>query len=202
MPKKSACIAAFVTSLGIVGSVGAAQASAAPLSSPSARSTTLSAQPATPADLAYTVQPGDTLTALSERFNTTVAALADTNRIANIDVIDVGQVLAIPTGDTSATLAPVRPVATTVERAQPQRSAPLSGIWACIAAHESGGNPATNTGNGYYGMFQFSPGSWAAAGGQGNPADASAGAQLAVAQRLQARSGWGSWPVTSRECGA
>ena len=76
-----------------------------------------------------------------------------------------------------------------------------SGVWACIAAHESGGNPATNTGNGYYGMYQFTLGTWYAAGGTGNPAAASAAEQTAVAQRVQQQQGWGAWPVTSRECG-
>jgi hypothetical protein len=79
-----------------------------------------------------------------------------------------------------------------------------SGAWACIAQHESGGNPAINTGNGYYGMYQFTQQSWLAAGGGAYAprADlASAGAQTAVAQRLQAMSGWGAWPSTSRMCG-
>ena len=154
------------------------------------------------------MKPGDTLSGLSQRFATTVAALAATNGIANVNVIDVDQVLTIPNGMTGPTGAtpvaayPARREVATSTGSLRQASASMSGIWACIAAHESGGNPATDSGNGYYGMFQFSLSSWAAAGGQGNPANASAGEQLAVAERLQASSGWSNWPVSSRECGA
>ena len=51
-------------------------------------------------------------------------------------------------------------------------------------------------------MYQFTLGSWQAAGGTGNPADASAAAQTAIAQRVQQEQGWGAWPVTSQACGA
>ena len=44
-----------------------------------------------------------------------------------------------------------------------------------IAACESGGNPATNTGNGFYGKYQFTQTTWASVGGSGNPAAASGG---------------------------
>lgn len=44
----------------------------------------------------YTVQPGDTLWALSRRFGTSVSAIAQLNHIANPDLIYVGQVLTIP----------------------------------------------------------------------------------------------------------
>ena len=40
----------------------------------------------------------------------------------------------------------------------------LPSPWSCIAQHESGGDPSTNTGNGYFGLFQFSIASWRAAG--------------------------------------
>lgn len=77
-----------------------------------------------------------------------------------------------------------------------------SGVWWCIAVHESGGNPAENTGNGFYGAFQFTLSSWrGAGGGPGLPSSYSYGAQLAVAQRLQQMQGWGAWPNTSRMCG-
>ena len=40
-----------------------------------------------------------------------------------------------------------------------------SGVWDRLAECESGGNWATNTGNGYYGGLQFSLGTWRAYGG-------------------------------------
>jgi murein DD-endopeptidase MepM/ murein hydrolase activator NlpD len=81
-------------------------------------------------------------------------------------------------------------------------SAALGGVWACIRQHESGGNYATNTGNGYYGAYQFSLSTWRAMGGSGLPSSASPAVQDAMAKKLQATSGFGQWPQTSRMCGA
>jgi hypothetical protein len=75
------------------------------------------------------------------------------------------------------------------------------GVWACIRQHESGGNYAENTGNGYYGAYQFSQQTWNGLGYSGNPANASPATQDAAAQKLQSESGWGPWPNTSRMCG-
>ena len=74
-------------------------------------------------------------------------------------------------------------------------------VWAALAKCESGGNPATNTGNGYYGLYQFSATTWRAMGGSGLPSDASAAEQTQRAQALQARSGWGQWPGCARKLG-
>ncbi|MET4225116.1 transglycosylase family protein [Oerskovia enterophila] len=74
-------------------------------------------------------------------------------------------------------------------------------VWAALAKCESGGNPATNTGNGYYGLYQFSASTWRAMGGSGLPSDASAAEQTQRAQALQARSGWGQWPGCARKLG-
>lgn len=73
--------------------------------------------------------------------------------------------------------------------------------WSCIAKYESGGNPATNTGNGFYGGLQFTLQTWYAYGGHGNPAAASIPEQEAVAERVLRGQGWGAWPNTSRMCG-
>ena len=70
-----------------------------------------------------------------------------------------------------------------------------SSIWDKIAACESGGNWATNTGNGYYGGLQFSLSTWAAYGGTGRPDQQSREAQIAVAERVAAaEGGYGAWP--------
>ena len=74
-----------------------------------------------------------------------------------------------------------------------------SSVWDSIAACESGGNWATNTGNGYYGGLQFSLSTWQAYGGSGRPDQQSREAQIAVAERVAAaEGGYGAWPV----CGA
>lgn len=75
-------------------------------------------------------------------------------------------------------------------------------ILACIRAHESGGDYSANTGNGYYGAYQFSPATWRSVGGSGLPSDASPAEQDRRALMLAQRSGWGQWPNTSRMCGA
>jgi hypothetical protein len=64
-----------------------------------------------------------------------------------------------------------------------------------IAACESGGNPRTDTGNGFYGKYQFTMSTWQAVGGSGNPAAASEAEQDRRAATLLARAGSGQWPV-------
>lgn len=74
-----------------------------------------------------------------------------------------------------------------------------TGVWDRIAACESGGNWAANTGNGYYGGLQFNISTWQAYGGSGRPDQNSREQQIAVAERVRdASGGYGAWPV----CGA
>lgn len=74
--------------------------------------------------------------------------------------------------------------------------------WDAIAKCESGGNWATNTGNGFYGGLQFTMSTWHANGGQGSPQSASREAQIAVANRVLATQGIHAWPVCGRFAGA
>jgi hypothetical protein len=67
-----------------------------------------------------------------------------------------------------------------------------------IAACESGGNPQTDTGNGFYGKYQFTLQTWQAVGGSGNPARASEAEQDRRAAQLLASAGSGQWPVCGR----
>jgi hypothetical protein len=67
-----------------------------------------------------------------------------------------------------------------------------------IAACESGGNPSTDTGNGFYGKYQFDLPTWRAVGGTGNPAHASEAEQDRRATMLYARAGASPWPVCGR----
>jgi hypothetical protein len=64
-----------------------------------------------------------------------------------------------------------------------------------IAACESGGVPTTNTGNGFYGKYQFTLSTWASVGGSGNPAAASEAEQDMRAAMLYEREGAAPWPV-------
>ncbi|WBB58918.1 transglycosylase family protein [Streptomyces sp. WMMC500] len=76
--------------------------------------------------------------------------------------------------------------------------------WERVAACESGGEWATNTGNGYFGGVQFSQSSWEAAGGRSYAprADlASKQQQIAVAERLLSMQGPGAWPACGSRAG-
>lgn len=97
--------------------------------------------------------------------------------------------------------AAVAPASSSASDVQPVASSVGGDVWAALAACESGGNPSTNTGNGYYGMYQFSLPTWQSVGGSGLPSDASAAEQTMRAQILQARSGWGQWPACSASLG-
>jgi hypothetical protein len=78
------------------------------------------------------------------------------------------------------------------------RASAASPTLEAIAACESGGNPATNTGNGFYGKYQFTLSTWQSVGGTGNPAAASEAEQNQRAALLYAREGAAPWPVCGR----
>jgi lysozyme family protein len=67
-----------------------------------------------------------------------------------------------------------------------------------IAECESGGEPTMDTGNGYYGKYQFSRSTWRSVGGRGNPARASESEQDRRAARLYRREGTKPWPVCGK----
>lgn len=67
---------------------------------------------------------------------------------------------------------------------------------------ESGNNYKSNTGNGYYGAYQFDVSTWRSNGGSGTyPHQAAPAEQDRVAQNLQSRRGWSPWPSCSRKLG-
>ena len=78
------------------------------------------------------------------------------------------------------------------ERAQAPSDDPhLAAIRMC----ESHGNYATNTGNGFYGAYQFDIGTWRSVGGSGLPSAAPPAEQDRRATMLLQRSGASPWPV-------
>lgn len=70
--------------------------------------------------------------------------------------------------------------------------------WARLRQCESGGNYQTNTGNGFYGAYQFDLQTWQSVGGSGLPSDAPPEEQDARARALYARRGAQPWPVCGR----
>jgi uncharacterized protein YabE (DUF348 family) len=77
-----------------------------------------------------------------------------------------------------------------------------STVWDALARCESGGNWATNTGNGYYGGLQFNVGTWQAYGGSGLPSQNSRETQIAIATKVRdASGGYGAWPACAASLG-
>jgi uncharacterized protein YabE (DUF348 family) len=73
---------------------------------------------------------------------------------------------------------------------------PKDGLnWGALAACESGGRATANNGR-FYGLYQFSLGTWRDVGGTGLPSQASPSEQTYRAQLLYKRASWRSqWPV-------
>ncbi len=112
------------------------------------------------------------------------------------------KVLAAPVEQVVAVGTKERPVAAAPAASSGGGSYTGSGVWGALAQCESGGNPGAVSANGlYYGLYQFSVGTWQAMGGSGLPSQASPAEQTARAQALQARSGWGQWPACARKLG-
>ena len=81
------------------------------------------------------------------------------------------------------------------------KAVPTGDVWARLRQCESGGRYNINTGNGFYGAYQFHPRTWRGLGYPGLPHQASPEMQDDAARKLQARSGWGQWPACSRRLG-
>jgi LysM repeat protein len=174
----------------------------------------------------YTVQPGDSLSAIAAH---TYGKAADwpavwwvnRHQVANPNQIAAGQRLRLPaSGQVPALMAraaraaipapPAASAAVSVPQASPPAAAPVSTAapassggpnWSAIAACESGGNWSANTGNGFYGGLQFTEQTWLGYGGGQYASSANLATkaqQIAVAERVLAGQGIGAWPV----CGA
>jgi len=85
--------------------------------------------------------------------------------------------------------------------AGPGPVAPTPAVWAALRQCESGGNYAEDSGNGYYGAYQFSLNTWEGIGETGLPSDAPPAVQDQAAARLQALRGWEPWPACSAHLG-
>ena len=70
---------------------------------------------------------------------------------------------------------------------------PLAAQWAQLRQCESSGNYAINTGNGYYGAYQFNQATWSSVGGSGQPHEASPAEQDYRALYLYRMRGWQPW---------
>jgi LysM repeat protein len=151
------------------------------------------------ADTLYTVQSGDTLSSISQKFandNSLVQTLAQQNNIQDINKIYVGQQLVVKTdGQATDSQTTAQPVAqATTQSAAAQTSQTTSNYTstaygseadakAWIAAHESGNNYGARNGQ-YIGKYQLSA---AYLNGDYSPANQERVADQYVAGR------YGSW---------
>jgi hypothetical protein len=72
-------------------------------------------------------------------------------------------------------------------------TAPSANDWYRLRMCESSNNYAINTGNGYYGAYQFNLATWRSVGGTGYPNQASPAVQDALALKLYDERGWEPW---------
>ena len=74
-------------------------------------------------------------------------------------------------------------------------------MWLSLRQCESSNDYQANTGNGYYGAYQFAASTWRSIGFKGLPSQAPPQVQDAAALRLQAEVGWSAWPQCSAALG-
>jgi LysM repeat protein len=167
------------------------------------------------------VKSGDSLSKIAKKQKTTYQRIFYANDfIKDPNIIHPGEDVRIPAKDeklkeraipgASVQVTPKAKKTPYKTRSSYRKSTPavsvpknaVSGsVWDRLAACESGGNWAINTGNGYYGGLQFTAATWRAVGGSGLPHQASRAEQIKRGQILQARSGWGQWPACTRMLG-
>ena len=99
----------------------------------------------------YTVKSGDTLSAIAASHHTTVDKIAQKNKISNIHLISVGQVLELDDTTTSTATAESSNSETTTSGLSAEDAAAKE--W--IAQKESSGSYTAQNGQ-YYGRYQFS----------------------------------------------
>jgi LysM repeat protein len=163
-----------------------------------------------PAPKIYVVQSGDNLSAIAqtEQLDSWLPLWNANPGLTDPNLIYAGQQLVVPTGPTTNRPLPADTVSTPVRTYAPaggqlysqtgvsNYSSGTPGILARVRQRESGGNYADNTGNGYYGAYQFSLGTWESVGGSGLPSSASPAEQDTRAQMLYNERGCNPWPNT------
>lgn len=226
-----ATLAALAGGAIILATTSSRTAHAAPMQSTQSNAQTSSAQTVSPPETdptstsqMVTVQAGDNLSKIAEQYSTTMVRLFYANtQVSDPNLIFPGQQLRVPTADEQLTprdlpgdmaaqavsaVQPTQPAAATTQpdpAPQPVvatvSTAVAGSVWDSLAACESSGNWAINTGNGFYGGLQFTLSSWRAMGGSGYPNQASKAEQIARAEKLLAAQGWGAWPACSAKLG-
>ncbi len=107
----------------------------------------------------YVARPGDSLSAIAERFGTSVAALVRANRLDPRDVLLVGRRLVLPRGSTAPALRPSRDSVPRVLTRWASRYGIDAALVRALAWMESGYQPAVVSPAGARGVLQLLPAS-------------------------------------------
>ncbi|WP_414042307.1 transglycosylase family protein [Macrococcus sp. EM39E] len=157
----------------------------------------------------YRVKSGDSLWSIANKYGTSISAIRSANGLGS-NLIHPNQVLKINGKKSSVVYkntsykkstykAPVTKTVYTSPRTSVKTTKTTyinRGLnWGALAQCESGNNPSINTGNGFYGMYQFDLQTWRGVGGYGYPHQASAAEQTKRAQILYNQRGAQPWPV-------
>lgn len=122
----------------------------------------------------YTVQPGDTLWAIGQRYGIPMEDLATANGMGLGDVLEVGRTLNLSSTPAPAPSSSAAPAQTSSSSSSSDSSAsdsssssysPSSSFEQCVISHESGGNADVTNSSGHWGLYQFSQSTWEAYGG-------------------------------------
>lgn len=172
----------------------------------------------------YTIKPGDTLSEIAEKFDTTVPDIMEQNKqIQDPSHIYVNEKLSITSEkhyhtpysqyynnpnyqhqSTESSLHSQLPHR--AELYNQPKSAPRKeySVWDKVAFCESGGNWHTNKGNGFHGGLQFTQNTWESYGGTkyASRADlATREQQIAIAKKTLSGQGSNAWPHCSIRSG-
>jgi resuscitation-promoting factor RpfB len=169
----------------VVRSEVAASAPPAPARSP-ARAT------AAPTTAPPTTAPATTAPATTATATTAPAAPA---------VVAAPPISSVPAPTTTTTVASPSPPPAPTPAPTTTSGGGAGGVWLELRICESGDNYQENTGNGYYGAYQFSQQTWSGLGYPGRPDLEPPAMQDQAAMKLQADSGWGPWPACATALG-
>jgi hypothetical protein len=199
-----------ITGLGLVGLVALTQPSGASAGSTGRTAALVSDNLATDslAPAAPSTTASSTSTTSSGPQNVALASLKVPTHSTGPAVVDIpgattttGTTTPPTTTTTTVPTPPPTTVPATAATDPATAGTPAGGVWAELRQCESNGNYSDNTGNGYYGAYQFSLQTWEGIGYTGLPSDAPPAVQDQAAQQLQARSGWGQWPACAARLG-
>jgi hypothetical protein len=125
-----------------------------------------------------------------------LAATEDSPSAGNANLVSAPALVDRPFHPVEAHSAAVQAARQAERKASPEPAAvAVSPQLEAIAACESGGDPAAVSSTGdYRGKYQFSPATWQAVGGTGDPAAAPEAEQDRRAAILYAQSGPAQWP--------